>query len=61
MKNQTRLIVNLKGLVDEPLDGDITDVEYTTDDRMTDDDILQYLRKLLTYRAPYRPPKERKD
>lgn len=44
MKNQTRLSVNLKGLVDEPLDGDITDVEYTTDDRMTDDDILQYLR-----------------
>ena len=35
---------NLKGLVDETLDGDITDVEYTTDDRLTDDDIRQYLR-----------------
>jgi REP element-mobilizing transposase RayT len=35
---------DLKGLVDEPLDGDITDVEYTTDDRLTDDDIRQYLR-----------------
>ena len=23
----------LKGLVDEPLEGDLTDVEYTTDDR----------------------------
>ena len=34
---------DLKGLVDEQLDGDITDVEYTTDDRMTDDDIRQYL------------------
>ena len=29
---------DLKGLVDEPLDGDITDVEYTTDDRLTDAD-----------------------
>lgn len=35
---------NLKELVDETLDGDITDVEYTTDDRLTDDDIRQYLR-----------------
>lgn len=35
---------NLKELVDEILDGDITDVEYTTDDRLTDDDIRQYLR-----------------
>ena len=34
----------LKELVDETLDGDITDVEYTTDDRLTDDDIRQYLR-----------------
>ena len=30
--------------MDETLDGDITDVEYTTDDRLTDDDIRQYLR-----------------
>ena len=35
---------NLKRLVDEPLEGDITDVEYTTDDRLTDDNIRQYLR-----------------
>jgi len=35
---------DLKGLVDETLEGDITDVEYTTDDRLTDDDIRQYLR-----------------
>ena len=35
---------DLKELVDEILDGDITDVEYTTDDRLTDDDIRQYLR-----------------
>jgi REP element-mobilizing transposase RayT len=35
---------NLKELVDETLDGDITDVEYTTDDCLTDDDIRQYLR-----------------
>ena len=35
---------NLKELVGETLDGDITDVEYTTDDRLTDDDIRQYLR-----------------
>ena len=35
---------NLKELVDETLDGDITDVEYTADDRLTDDDIRQYLR-----------------
>ena len=35
---------DLKGLVDEPLEGDITDVEYTTDDRLTDDDIRQYLQ-----------------
>ena len=30
--------------MDETLDGEITDVEYTTDDRLTDDDIRQYLR-----------------
>ncbi len=35
---------DLKGLVDETLEGDITDVEYATDDRLTDDDISQYLR-----------------
>ena len=35
---------DLKGLVDEALEGDITDVEYATDDRLTDDDISQYLR-----------------
>jgi len=35
---------DLKGLVEETLEGDITDVEYTTDDRLTDDDIRQYLR-----------------
>ena len=34
----------MKGLVEETLDGDITDVVYTTDDRLTDDDIRQYLR-----------------
>ena len=37
-------LYNLKELVDETLDGEITDVEYTTDDRLTDDDIRQYLR-----------------
>ena len=34
---------DLKGLVDEPLDGDITDVEYTTDDRLTDADYSSLL------------------
>ena len=32
-----------EGLVDEPLDGDITDVEYTTDDRLTDADYSSLL------------------
>ena len=34
---------NLKELVDETLDGDITDVEYTTDDRLTDADYSSLL------------------
>jgi len=35
---------DLKELVDESLDDDITDVEYTTDERLTDDGISQFLR-----------------
>ena len=34
----------LKELVDEPLDEAITDVEYTKDSHLTDDDIRYYLR-----------------
>ena len=37
--SQCRIILdNQKRLVDETLDGDITDVEYTSDDCLTDDD-----------------------
>ena len=35
---------DLKGLVEETLEGDITDVEYTTDNHLTDDEICQFLR-----------------
>lgn len=36
----------LKGLVDEAIEGEITDVEYTTDERLTDDDIRLYMQAL---------------
>ena len=46
--------------MDETLDGDITDVEYTTDDRLTDDDIRQYLRGHWHLEHPTDPQKKEK-
>ena len=43
---------DLKELVEETLEDDITDVEYTSDDRLTDDDIRQYLRECWQLEHP---------
>ena len=43
---------DLKELVEETLEDDITDVEYTSDNRLTDDDIRQYLRECWQLEHP---------